>query len=155
MAANLLEAAIAGILGAAVMAVFIYIFKAVGYNLDIPWLLGTLYVDPEKRNKAYATGMTLHLLLGAFWGALYVFSLTAMVVPPDWPAGILYGTSHGIFIGAMIGIISSDHPHVGEGKAMSDPGMFGHRWGIGVSVILLVTHILYGVATLLIYDNLF
>ncbi len=155
MEANLLYAAVAGVAGALVMTLFIYLFKAAGYNLDIPWLLGTRFVSTQNRSKAYAAGTVLHLLLGALWGILYVYFLVAMAVPPNWPAGILYGVSHGIFIGAMIGILSTDHPNIGEGKAMSDPGMFGHRWGIGVSVVLLVTHIIYGVSTLLIYDNLF
>ncbi|MDX1638101.1 MAG: hypothetical protein R3281_09040 [Balneolaceae bacterium] len=155
MAANLWLAGIAGIAGALVMTLFIYLFKAAGYNLDIPWLLGTYFVSPSAKAKAYATGMLLHLLMGGIWGVLYVYFLVAMVVPPNWPAGILYGVSHGIFIGAMIGILSTSHPNIGEGKRMSDPGMFGHRWGIGVSVTLLLVHIIYGVSTLLIYNSLF
>lgn len=154
MTANLFLAALSGILGAGVMTVFIYIFKAAGYNLDIPWLIGTRFVSVENRTRAYTIGMILHLLLGAFWGTFYVFTLVAMAVPPDWPAGIMYGTSHAIFIGAMIGIIATDHPNIGEGKAMEDPGMFGHRWGIGVTVVLLLVHIIFGVSTLLIYNNL-
>lgn len=155
MAVNLLLAALAGIIGAAIMALFIYLFKAAGFNLDIPWLLGTRYVAIENLSKAYTIGMILHLLLGAFWGMFYVYSLIAMAVPPNWPAGIMYGVSHSIFIGAMIGILSSSHPHIGEGKAMSDPGMFGHQWGIGVTVELFIIHIIYGVSTLGIYYNLF
>ncbi|MFH5832688.1 hypothetical protein ACG2F4_12870 [Halalkalibaculum sp. DA3122] len=155
MGVNLFLAGVAGIVGAAVMALFIYLFKAVGYNLDIPWLLGTRFVPIEDRSRAYTVGMTLHLLLGAFWGIFYVFTLSAMAVTPNWPAGIMYGVSHSIFIGAMIGILSSEHPHIGEGKAMSDPGMFGHQWGIGVTVELFVIHIIYGVSTLGIYYNLF
>lgn len=155
MALNILQAAIAGIVGAVVMAIFIYLFKAGGINLDIPWLLGTRFISFKERGKAYATGFVLHLVLGGLWGIFYVFCLTALAVPPNWPAGILYGTAHGIFIGAMIGILSSSHPDIGEGKAMTDPGMFGRRWGIGVSIALLVTHIIYGVSTLLIYANLF
>ncbi|MDR8389598.1 hypothetical protein NC796_00525 [Aliifodinibius sp. S!AR15-10] len=154
MTLNILQAALAGIAGAAIMAIFIYIFKAAGFNLDIPWLLGTRFVPIEKRSKAYTVGIILHLLLGAFWSIFYVFSLIAMAVIPNWPAGIMYGVSHAIFIGAMIGILASEHPHIGEGKAMSDPGMFGHLWGVGVSVELLVVHVIYGASTLWIYHNL-
>lgn len=154
MAANLLEAALSGLAGAAVMAVFIYLFKAGGLSLDIPYLLGTRFISIENKSTVYFTGMALHLLSGAVWGIIYVYFLIAMAVTPNWPAGILYGFAHGIFIGVMIGILAQDHPYIGEGKPMDDPGMFGSRWGPGIPYVLLATHIIYGVSTLYIYHNI-
>jgi len=155
MAANLFEAALSGLSGAVIMTVLIYLFKAWGLSLDIPYLLGTRFVSTGNRTKAYLTGMTLHLLSGAVWGIVYVFFLTAMAITPNWPAGILYGFAHGIFIGVMIGILAQSHPLIGEGRPMEDPGMFGSRWGTGIPYVLLATHIVYGVSTLYIYHNLF
>ena len=155
MVANLVEAALAGVAGAAIMSLFIYLFKAWGLSLDIPYLLGTRVYPAGKRSSVYLAGMTIHLLLGAVWGLIYVFLLTAMAVTPNWPAGILFGFAHGIFIGVMIGILSQDHPQIGEGKPMQDPGMFGNRWGAGIPYVLLGTHIIYGVSTLYIYWHLF
>lgn len=155
MAANLLEAALSGLAGAVVMTVFIYLFKAAGFSLDIPYLLGTRFISIEKKSNVYFTGMALHLVSGAVWGIIYVYFLIAMAVTPNWPAGILYGFAHGIFIGVMIGILAQNHPYIGENKPMDDPGMFGSRWGTGIPYLLLATHIIYGVSTLFIYHNFF
>lgn len=155
MALTLLYAALSGLAGAVVMAIFIYLFKAAGQDLDIPYLLGSRFMSVENRSAVYVTGMLLHLVSGAFWGALYVYFLIAMGVTPNWPAGILFGFAHGIFIGAMIGILSENHPHIGDEKPMSDPGMFGRRWGTMIPYVLLGTHVIFGVATLLIYHSLF
>ncbi|MDX1670935.1 MAG: hypothetical protein R3211_01235 [Balneolaceae bacterium] len=156
MEASFLLAAISGLIGAAVMTIFIYLFKALGLSLDIPYLLGTrLTASVSNKGKIYATGLTLHLLSGAIWGMLYILFAMAMAVKPDWALGILYGVGHGIFIGAMIGILSESHPQIGEDKPISDPGMFGHRWGKAIPYILLLLHILFGTATLLAYNWLF
>ena len=153
MVQNLLIAAVSGIAGAAVMTCFIYLFKVTDLDLDIPYLLGSRFVAIGNRAKVYGTGLILHLLSGAFWGALYVYFLTAMAVTPNWPAGILFGFAHGIFVGAMIGILSENHPQIGENKPLSDPGMFGSRWGAGIPYVLLAVHVIYGVTTLFIYHR--
>lgn len=155
MAANLLGAGLSGLLGAVVMAVFIYLFKAIGFSLDIPYLLGTRFVSIENRSNVYFTGITLHLLLGGIWGIIYVYFLIAMAVTPNWPAGILYGFAHGIFIGVMISILSANHPYIGENKPIKEPGMFGSEWGTAIPYILLVIHVIFGVTTLLAYNRLF
>lgn len=155
MAATLLQAALSGVAGAAVMTVFIYLFKAAGQDLDLPYLLGSRFISVDNRSAVYSTGLLIHLFSGAVWGALYVFFLTAMNVTPNWPAGILFGFAHGIFVGVMIGILSENHPQIGEDREMSDPGMFGSRWGTGIPYILLIVHVIFGVTALTIYHNLF
>lgn len=155
MDANLLLAALSGLAAAAVMTVFIYLFKAAGQDLDLPYLLGSRFIPTENRSAVYTTGLLIHLFSGAVWGTLYVFFLTAMNVTPNWPAGILFGFAHGIFVGVMIGILSENHPQIGEGKEMSDPGMFGSSWGTGIPYVLLIVHVIFGVTALAIYHYLF
>ncbi len=155
MEVNLLIGALAGLIGAGVLTVLIYLLGAAGIRIDIPYLLGTRFIHPDSRSGVYLLGIFLHLLAGAGWGVLYVFLLTAMGVHPDWPAGILWGFAHGIFVGVIMGTLSRNHPHIGEGRAISDPGMLGRRWGPGVPYALLVLHIIFGVVTLIAYDGLF
>lgn len=128
MESNLLIAAFSGLMGALVLTLLIYLLKAFGHNLDIPYLIGSRFVNIEKTNRVYSTGIALHLLIGAGWGVLYVVLLTAMVVTPNWPAGILWGFAHGIFVGSMMGILADTHPYIGEGKPISDPGILGQNW---------------------------
>lgn len=151
MEANLLLAALSGFIGAIILTLLIYLLKIGGQNLDIPYLIGSRFVDINNSSKVYATGITLHLLIGAGWGILYVVLLTAMVVTPNWPAGILWGFAHGIFVGVMMGIIADTHPQIGENKPIKNPGILGREWGALMPYWILGLHIIYGVCTLSIY----
>lgn len=155
MAANLWFAALSGLIGAGVMTVIIYLFKRIGIRLDIPYLLGTRFVAIDKKRKVYITGLLLHLVLGVLWGIVYVYLMNALAVRPDWPSGILFGFAHGIFSGAIIGSLSQNHPYIGTGKPIDDPGMFGSRWGTLVPYALLLLHIIFGVVVMLSYDRFF
>lgn len=151
MEANLLLAALSGFIGALILTILIYLLKMSGQNLDIPYLIGTRYVDIDNTGKVYTTGIILHLLIGAFWGVLYVVLLTAMVVTPNWPAGILWGFAHGIFVGAMMGIVAENHPQIGEDKPIKNPGIMGNEWGTLMPYWILGLHVIFGVCTLSIY----
>lgn len=153
MEANLFLAALAGFIGAIILTLLIYALKLAGLQLDIPYLIGTLFVNPRDKTQVYLTGILLHLLIGAAWGVLYVFLLTAMVVTPNWPAGILWGLGHGIFIGSMMGILAETHPAIGEGKPLKDPGIMGSSWGTLIPYCVLGLHIIYGASTLAIYHH--
>lgn len=152
MEVNLFIAALAGFIGAIILTLLIYLLKMGGQNLDIPYLIGTRFVDISDRTKVYVTGITLHLLIGAGWGVLYVILLTAMGVTPDWPAGMLWGLAHGIFVGAMMGILADTHPAIGDGKTIPDPGIMGQSWGTYIPYYILGFHIIYGACTLAIYN---
>lgn len=152
MEANLLIAAISGFIGAIILTLLIYLLKMAGQDLDIPYLIGTRFMGVEDKSKIYTTGILLHLLIGAGWGVLYVFLLTAMVVTPNWAAGILWGFAHGIFVGAMMGIIADTHPYIGEGKPIEYPGILGRKWGTFMPYWILGLHIIFGVCTLSIYN---
>lgn len=152
MEGNLLIGALAGFIGAAVLTALIYLLKKSGDNVDIPYLLGTMFVDMQNRSAVYVTGILLHLLIGAGWGILYIILLTAMRVTPHWPAGILWGFAHGIFVGVIMGNLTQNHPYVGENKPIPDPGILGRRWGDRVPYWILGLHIIFGVVTLTVYQ---
>jgi hypothetical protein len=151
MEANLLIAAGSGLIGAIILTLLIYLLKIFGQNLDIPYLIGSRFVNIENKSKVYTIGIILHLLTGAGWGVLYVILLTAMVVVPNWAPGILWGFAHGIFVGAMMGIIAESHPQIGEGKPIENPGILGNEWGALMPYWILGLHVIFGVCTLSIY----
>lgn len=154
MEANLLMAALAGFIGAVILTGLIYFLQLSGQKLDIPYLLGSRFVGIEDKKRVYTVGILLHLLIGSGWGVLYVILLTAMVVVPNWPAGILWGFGHGIFVGSMMGILAETHPHIGKDKPISDPGILGRNWGASIPYWILVLHIVFGVCTLAIYHSM-
>lgn len=151
MEVNLLVAALSGFIGAIILTLLMYLLKMSGQDLDIPYLIGTRFVDIENRSKVYTVGILLHLLIGAGWGVLYVFLLTAMVVEPNWPAGILWGFAHGIFVGAMMGILADTHPYIGDGQPIKNPGILGHEWSELMPYWILGLHVIFGVCTLTFY----
>ncbi len=154
MEANLLIAALSGFIGAVILTLLIYLLKVGGQSLDIPYLIGSRFVNIHNTSQVYTVGIALHLIIGAGWGVLYVFLLTAMVVTPNWPAGILWGLGHGIFVGSMMGILADTHPAIGEGKPIADPGIMGSSWGTLIPYYVLGLHIVYGACTLAIYHQL-
>lgn len=154
MEANLLLGALAGFIGAILLTLLIYLTKALGYEIDIPYLLGSRFMNIENTTSVYTLGVILHLIIGAFWGVLYVFMITAMAVTPNWPIGILWGFGHGIFVGILMGILSENHPNIGEGKLIENPGILGRKWGVAIPYIFLILHIIFGASSMAIYHQM-
>ena len=152
---NLLLGALAGVLGTVVITLLLLPLRTAGHTLDIPYLLGSRFIDPANKTKLYLAGYVLHLIAGAAWGAMYILTLTAMGITPNWPAGILWGFAHGIFIGVMMSTVAEQHPQIGEGKPISDPGILGSNWSSLMPYIVLGAHVVFGVITLLTYQLLF
>lgn len=154
MEANLIYGAYAGLIGAVILTLLIYLLKSLGYKMDIPYLLGSRFIDINNTSGVYTLGIVLHLIIGAGWGMLYVFMISAMAVIPNWPIGILWGFGHGIFVGVLMGILSENHPHIGEGKAISNPGILGTNWGVAIPYLFLVLHVIYGASAMAIYHRM-
>lgn len=154
MEANLITGAFAGLIGAVILTLLIYFLKSMGYSIDLPYLLGSRFIDINNTSSVYSLGVILHLLIGAGWGILYVFMISAMAVTPNWPIGILWGFGHGIFIGVLMGILSENHPHIGEGKAISNPGILGRKWGVAIPYLFLALHVIYGASAMAIYHQM-
>lgn len=154
MEANLLLGAVGGLFGAIIMTILIYILKALSHDIDIPYLLGTRFLNIDNTTGVYSLGIILHLIAGALWGILYVFMITAMAVTPNWPIGILWGFGHGIFIGVLMGILAENHPYIGEDRPIKDPGILGNRWSTATPYLILILHIIFGATTLACYHYL-
>lgn len=152
---NLLYGAIGGLAGTVVITILMFSIRAGGRKLDLPYLLGTRFTDIQNRSRVYTIGFVMHFAAGAAWGAMYVLTLTAMGVNPDWPAGILWGFAHGIFIGVVMSTMGEQHPYIGDGKPIEEPGILGSNWSPAMPYLVLGLHIIYGVVTLLTYQLLF
>lgn len=150
--ANLLIAALAGFIGAIVLTLLIYLLKWNGQSIDIPYLIGTRFAGTDNRSRIYLVGVVSHLLIGAGWGVLYVFLITAMGFEPNWPTGLLWGLAHGIFVGSLLGIAADSHPHIGEGQLIDTPGIMGRKWGDLIPYLILGLHMVFGACTLWIYN---
>ncbi len=153
--ANLLLAFVAGMIGTVAITLILFAVKKTGHNLDLPYLLGSYFVDISDKTKTYVVGNILNILIGGVWGLIYILTLVAMGVRPVWTAGILWGFAHGIVVGVMMSTITQSHPHMGKGKEISDPGILGSNWSDTMPYIILGIHIIFGVITLYVYQLLF
>src|SRR5699024_12842416 len=115
MDANIFFAGLSGFIEDLIITLLIYLLKMSRQKLDIPYIIDTRFVNSSQTGQVYLLGNLLHLVTGACWGILYVFLISAMAVTPNWPAGILWGLGHGIFVGSMMGIIADSHLAFGEG----------------------------------------
>jgi len=154
MDVNLWIAAFSGFIGAVILLVLIYLLKLFGVELDVPYLIGTRFIDINKKTKVYFIGILLHLLFGALWIVIYVSLMKGLAVTTNWPAGILWGFANGVFSGTMLGILAENHPYIGDGKPMSKPGVMGRKWSAFMPYLILGLHVIFGVCSMAIYYQL-
>lgn len=155
MTANLLYAVLSGLTGAVGMLILMYLIIAGGFRLDIPYLIGSRHVDPDHHGRTYTLGVALFLIIGVIWGVLYIILMMGMVEAPQWWLGMLFGAAHGFFAGVLLSTYADTHPLVGEEKLIPDPGMFGSRWGESIPFLIILLHVVFGLITILIYNQLY
>lgn len=154
MGANLLYAALSGLIGAVVMVILLYILKLIGLNVDLPGFIGkALSKDGEESNSF--KGIFVLLVVGIIWGLFDVTLMMGTTMLPSWGTGLLYGLANGVFMGMIAGTLVDSNLNVGKGKAVEDPGMFFYRWGLASSVTIVVLYIVYGFTTLVVYTGLY
>ncbi len=153
--ANILWGGIAGMIGALIITIITYLLKAGGSQLDIPYLVGSYFVDIANKAKVYAAGIILHIIIGGIWGMLYILTIAGLGIQPEWAVGFLWGFAQGIIVGVMMGTITQSHPYMGDGKAIPDPGILGSNWSNAMPYLILGIHVIFGVVTLYTYQLLY
>lgn len=155
MGANLIYAAFSGLLGAVVMVILLYILKMVGLKVDLPSFIGKALSKEGDQSGGTFKGVLVLLVIGILWGLFDITLMMGTTMLPSWGTGLLYGFANGIFMGMIAGTLVDSKLNVGKGKAVEDPGMFFHKWGLLSSVSIVVLYIIYGFTTLVIYTSLY
>ena len=137
-------AALAGIAGTVVMTALMYMGKAMGMQMDMPRMLGLMFVGPERSGVVYGLGSMAHGMMGAVFGIAFAIAFALTGVAPGWGTGALFGLAHGVVAGMAMGMMPLMHPRMGEGKALAAPGLFGIRYGTMVPVGILMLHAVFG-----------
>ena len=136
---DLIGAIIAGLSGAAAMALFLYIGPLVGMpRIDLIHLSGSIFSGVEK--TASVLGTVLHLMMGTVFGILYGFLWSLGIVTPSWRSGLLLGLVHGILAGSMMPSVLMKHPR--------NPTL--ERSTVWVAAFYLA-HLVFGIVTALVY----
>jgi hypothetical protein len=131
----------AGLAGAAVMVLGIWISHAMGgteFNFSRWW--GTIVVGQVTRETMFL-GATVHLLFGGLVGLLYGTAFW-IIGRSNWRLGLAGGAVHAVIAGFALGGLSMIHPAVPE--IISDPGFFTANYGVGSIVTFCAVHLAYG-----------
>ncbi len=118
-------------------------------RLDLPLLLGTLFV--EDPDHARAAGFLVHLGAGQVFALLYALGF-AVLGRADWWLGALFGLVHGgVALTALIPLFAGISPRIGslrgglESRAVLEPpGLFALNYGYQTPLVAVAAHVLYG-----------
>ena len=142
-------AVVAGLAGTAVMTMMLYMGFMLGIRMDMPMMLGTMFLP--RGAAAWLLGLVMHFMMGVafFVGYAIIFDVVAIEETfAGW--GIVFGLAHGTMTGAAMGMMNVMHPRMeisagqGGAGALQAPGFFGLRVSAVAPVAILMLHAVYG-----------
>jgi hypothetical protein len=118
-------------------------------RMDIPMMLGTIFV--EDPDRARIVGSFMHLVNGQFFALFYALGF-ALLDMATWWLGALFGLLHGIAaLTLIIPLLPGVHPRMASDRQGPDgdvelepPGLAGLNYGGATAIVSLVAHVVYG-----------
>jgi hypothetical protein len=118
-------------------------------RMDIPMMLGTIFV--EDPDRARVVGSVMHLVNGQFFALFYAVGFASLGIA-EWWLGALFGGLHGIAaLTLIVPLLPGIHPrmasdrHGPEGDiVLEPPGLLGLNYGRATAIVTLVAHVVYG-----------
>ncbi len=118
-------------------------------RMDIPMMLGTIFVEDPDRARVIGAGM--HLVNGQFF-ALFYASGFALLGRSNWWLGAGFGLLHGVAaLTLIIPLLPGVHPRMGSDREGPDsyvtlepPGLFALNYGRETALVTLAAHVVYG-----------
>lgn len=150
-------AILAGLIGTAVMTAVMYMGYMMNMRMDMPMMLGTMFLP--KGPAAWAVGLMMHLMMGAAFFVVYALLFDALSIESSivgWSA--IFGLVHGTAAGMAMGMMPVMHPRMATatGPVADDrvpsPGIFATSFGLMGPMALLALHLVYGVVGGLVYN---
>jgi hypothetical protein len=123
-----------GIAGTAVLTLFLLLPSYLGWGrVEVFRAVGSLMTG--KSEKAFSTGVFLHIALGILFAYVYAGFLSLSHLPFNALSGLFLGTLHGSVVMLLVGIVILEH----------HPVAAYHERGPAMGLAQLVAHMLYGV----------
>jgi len=118
-------------------------------RMDIPMMLGTIFVDDPDR--ARVVGSLMHLVNGQFFAVFYASGFALLNLATWWLGG-LFGLLHGfaaltLIIPLLPGIhrrMASERTGPSHHVALEPPGLFALNYGRATATVTLIAHVAYG-----------
>jgi len=118
-------------------------------RMDIPMMLGTVFV--EEPDRARVVGTFVHLVNGQVFAILYTAAF-ALIGWATWWLGAIFGFLHGIAaLTLILPMLPGVHPRMASTRAgpelsavLEPPGPLAMNYGVRTPLVALAAHIAYG-----------
>ena len=131
------RALLCGIGGAIAITLVSGVLRLLGLPIAIELVLAS-WMGLSPGPEAFATGLAMHITLGAGFGVLYGWLFERVWVHGGVPMGLILGMLHAALVGMMFGLT----PQLARGAA--DPGPYFTHLGILGVLSWFVLHAIYG-----------
>ena len=142
--------AVFGLVATALLtAVLIAVQLAGRTRLDLPLMLGTIFVrDPDR---ARVVGFVVHLGFGQLFAAFYAAGFAALD-RSGWWLGALFGLAHAaVALTVLVPLLPGIHPHMASERAgpnsaavLEPPGLLARNYGFATPAVTVAAHVVYG-----------
>ncbi len=148
---NLSSALLWGLVATLVFTTMMSASQALGVSrIGIPSMLGTMFT--ADRDRAPIVGFGAHSVLGLAFALLYA-AIFDSVGRAGWALGALLGLGHGfvmliVFIPMLPGIhprMASERDGPDPTRALEPPGFLALNYGRRTPLIVLLSHVVYGI----------
>ena len=150
----------AGIVGAAAMAVVLYMGIAMmpkQVTMNLLYMLGTMMTRATM--PAYVVGAMMHAMMGIVFALVHAGLYQALDIETGLAGwGLLFGFVHWIVVGMGMGMVGSMHPLMrspsSEGRSgeMQAPGIFVKNFPPMTAMGFFMLHLLYGLLVGVLYE---
>lgn len=142
MRVDLKAAAVAGIAGAAAMAVVSLVARMLGMPIMLELLVGSLFTG-DLSLGAWIAGFAMQLGIGAVFGMAYAFLFEHVFLRSGLTVGLLIGAVHAVVAGISLTFVPPTHPLVPD--VLPAPGPFMIGLGVLGPVIFVGLHLMFGI----------
>lgn len=133
------KAFLAGVVGGAVMSVFLAMARAIGMPARLEMMMGTMFM-PEG-TAAFVVGLIMHLMISGLIALIYAWGFEHVTHRAGWTMGVAFSIIHIIIGGVFMGMMPMMHPRM---PPMNPPGAFMANLGAMGVVAFVMLHMIYG-----------
>lgn len=135
------KAFFAGVIGGAVMSILMLMARqAMGMEVKLELLLGTMFMEPGS--AAWGVGIVMHLVISGMIAVAYAWAFENVLHRSGWEAGALVSSVHVLVAGVFMGMMPMMHPLVPD--MMPGPGFFMLNLGVMGFIALVMLHVIFG-----------
>jgi hypothetical protein len=144
--------ALFGLVATAALTAVMIVAQLVGLTrLDLPLLLGTLVT--ENPDRARAGGFFIHLGIGQGFALGYAATFALLDIATWWLGALLGLLQAAVALTVLVPLLAGVHPRIASTRAgpsstavLEPPGLFGLNYGVQTPIVVVVAHLVYGIA---------